>query len=295
VIPPLADWSFESQGGCIWLRPLDCPEASVIRYIERVRTVEPLEKLVGDFFVATSLLNPLVSDVEQLVTAEGELAAVATIDCTLAAKAVQVTFGCVWVDEFHSQTVGLALLPGQRSQVGAAVRRLVRGDTHMMTQRRRRYRHAAPMGWQATTRWGALNLVYLSPDGRSELTVAAAVPSTGPTHHEPITLSAHLEPEAGFRTIRVGETRCPRLQPGLRGRCFRLEVRFADGSEGDRRVVELHDRDYVYPMHLDSPSLASADSSFVLERVLGSISPLAPLAVQQDHERAATLFAWLVT
>src|SRR5207302_1629508 len=133
-------------------------------------------------------------------------------------------------------------------------------------------------------------------DGGSELTIAAAVPSSAPIEGEPLGLAAHLAPEIGFKTLRYGETPCPALHARMRGRCFRLDVRRADGSEGVRWVVELGDRGYRYPIHLAACAARAAEGLAVLERVVASISPLdpLPLPVAHDGQSALTLFAWVV-
>jgi hypothetical protein len=293
VIAPLAGWSLDWQGQHIWLRPRDGRASCVIRYTERLRTA-PWGQLLRDHLGETTLRNPVLRSLDELVTAEGEHAAVGTLDCTLNGKPVQETVGCVWVDEFVAFTVGIALDPDDFGRVAAAVRELVHGDAHMMRHRRRRYRHLAPAAWHATARWGALNVVYVHPDRHGELTVAAAMPQAASAEHEPVTLRPHLQPDTGPDVLSWVETTCPRLRAGLRGRCYRLDVQFADGGQGVRWVAELRDRTYVYPLHLDARAPHAADGRAEFERVVASVSALDPLPVAHGQDGAAAMFGWML-
>jgi hypothetical protein len=296
----LSGWKLETKDVSIWLRPLDRPGACVIRYVERVAAAGPLPHLLGEHFTHGPPRRPVLRSVEEFVTREGELASVATLDCTSEGQPLREVIGCVWLDGFCSLTVGVAFEDEAWPRLGGAVRELVEGDTYFMTNRRRRYRHAPPAGWVPTPTASLLNTVYVDPTGSGRLTLAAAIPLAALPGEScdaepPCTLAPHLDPVSGLAVCRLDELRCPELSVGLRGRLFRLEVRLADGRLGLRWVAELRDHRYLYPIHLDLRGNAHGTAeAAVLTTTLARVSALAPLEPLLAAPGALQPFAWLL-
>jgi hypothetical protein len=297
MISPLPGWTFEPKQGFVQLRAEAAPAAGFIRYIERLRPSPPLPDLVRAHVSQFPRLKVLrLHAAEELRTDEGEEAALLRLDGEVDGRPLQITLGYVWVDEFCSETAAVATDAQHYDRFAAAVRQLIHGDQHMMTQRRRRYRHRGPLGWHSITRESTLNLVWLSPgDDGSEMTVAAALPSL-PEPSVDTAIACHMA--SGLKILRHGETHCPPLSRGLCGRLWRFEVQFPDGAEGLRWVAALKDASFTYHLHCDARVAQAATTLPLFEGLLGSIEPIAPETFlggwRDDQAGAVALFGWVV-
>jgi hypothetical protein len=293
VIPPLLGWTFECSADFVFLRPVDDPAAGMIRYRERACPSAPLAQLVCRRLASSALRPVKVHAPEELRTDEGEFAAVVSIDCERDGERMQLTYGCVWVDDFYAETASLAVHAEMYPAFRESVRKLVTADTHMMAKRRRRFRYDAPATWQRVSRGSVLDTVRLPPnqeDGLSELVVSAAMPlpaAAAPDASRP----AHFLPAIGVEIASVDPIPRPALQPGLDGQLLGLEVTFANRERGKRLVALLRDADFQYRLTLDSVGVDHAKNERVFNGVVESVQPLSPLPLLGEH--AKSLFTWI--
>jgi hypothetical protein len=298
MITPLSGWTFEPSAGLLQLRLDDRPFAGVIRYLERLRPSPPLPELLRTRVAAIpGFASPRLRAVEELRSDEGEEAALVTLDGELDGAPVEVTLGWVWIDDFCSETAALSRDPAEHPRFAQAVRTLVLGDRHFMTQRRRRYRHRGPLGWRAVTRQSTLDLVWLPPDDDGgEITVAAAVPSLA---EEALSVAETQRLAARLEILGHVELVCPPLAPGLVGRLWRFAVRFPDGSDdsvgsnGVRSVAVLTDASFTYQLSCETRTARASQLHPLFMALIASVEPIAPIAPIANHAGAVALFGWL--
>jgi hypothetical protein len=205
--------------------------------------------------------------IEELISDEGEYAAIATVVGRHAGGQVKRTLGYVFGDDFHSTIDGWAVDP-------ALVRRLVLGDSHMLGVRRRCFRHATPRGWRAV-RAGLFHTHLLAPSGDAQIIVYPALPSAA-------------EPVAGMllglaladgdllleRTITCG---------GLSGSRYDIVA-----ACGPRVLVVLEDDRYAYGVRLDGGAACNA----AFEQVLASVRPIPRVRSRAAPAAVELMSAW---
>jgi hypothetical protein len=90
--------------------------------------------------------------VERLVTAEGEDAALATLDGCQHGAPAQRDVGYVFGDDFYARISAVCYRPELFESVTSLVRDLTVGDAHGLGLRRRRFDYAPPRQWQPIVR-----------------------------------------------------------------------------------------------------------------------------------------------
>lgn len=234
-------WTRRHVGTSVALFPPGGAERGVIRYDERIHGLVPL-----------SQLHP--GPWEAFTTDEGEHAAAITVgDQDLA---------IVFLDEGHARIHGTCLHADDRVLFATTVRELARGDTHFLGERRRRYEHDAPTGWQRRARgmhaeWTPIEAARAS----TVISVWAALPCRRVSAGRFVDLVLAEDPHAHV----CEQRRFTRSMHALDGREVVLE-----SERGRRTVVVLEDDRYIYPMRVEAPA-ADLDAVAVLEGLARSV------------------------
>lgn len=176
MIPSLAGWSWQPRADSIELSPDAAPDACTIRYVERVRPlVSPIDAARAISWPPDARVEPIAPP-RSLVTAEGEYAAIATLDARIGALHVRRAIGVVVGDDFYARIVGGTHVAAWFDEVERTVEWLTVEDRHILGVRRRRYRYATPTSWLATPD-GLFHVRFTAPDDPSAiLTVYPALP-----------------------------------------------------------------------------------------------------------------------
>jgi hypothetical protein len=287
MITRLPGWTFEADDAHVRLRPRDALDDAWVQYIERLQPVAPVEELVRRHCQAARLKVRTVGALETALTEEGENAAVVTLDCADG----QRTLGFVLLDDFYSETVGVARAPELRERVRDAVKRLVARDTHMLAGRRRPYPYDGPAGWERRQRGTREMDLWLSPaeDGAAIL-VAAAWP-TGGCHVGDVARFLLARNPSGFRVLRRVGPEAVTTRTGLGGKIWRRFGR-RGGVEWTKVIAILNSGGHAYMLQLDTSVAAGAANEDAFRAVVDSVRPL-PLAPRALAQRAWALGHWI--
>ncbi|MCS6912585.1 MAG: hypothetical protein RMK29_19845 [Myxococcales bacterium] len=271
MIPRIPGWTWLARDGGVTLVHPDGPAAGCIRYRERLRPLHRVLSIIraqdnDPSFELVDLRQP-----QQIVTAEGEFGAFVRIDGLLQGRPARRAVAFIYGDDFYSHIAGLALQPERFDALEAVVRHLADQEMLGLGERRRRFLHAPPRGWQALERV-ALHAYYFPPDyprNRSVLVVYPALPDRG--WREPDLLSILL-PIDGPAVTQVRARRAANngRMAGELWSCL------CSGLEGQtaRDVLVLRKGRYLYPMSLDSPPERHRHNREVLLQVAQSVVAL---------------------
>jgi hypothetical protein len=269
MIPHLPGWTRDYDGDAIVMHRGGDPELGFIRYLEHLGPVAPPAALLAQQLARDPGFSvDTVSDLTDLVTAEGEYAAMVTLRGHLEGEHVQRDIGWVYGDAHVARVSSLTPRPELFATFTRTVKELVLADEQHLGVRRRRYRHAEPAGWRRRQR-GLAATVYQSPDGGAQIDVAAALPC----HATGRDLEAQLEGRAGQGGVIIERRRGPEpvvTGNGLGGRVWELDCR-QGCARYLRRVAMLVDERYLYSLRLDSATGAGRDT---FDAVLYSVEPL---------------------
>jgi hypothetical protein len=249
MIPDLAGWTRRFIDGNVVLHKGGDPALGFIRYVERIPLATPAELLEAQLARDPDIEVDDASSIEELVTDEGEHAAVVTLRCRRAGAIVQRDIGWVFGDAHVSRTSSLTPRPELFDEFGRTVRQLLVADQQHLGMRRRRYGHEAPEGWTASER-GFATLVYDAPDGTAQIEVSPAMPWQG----SPDDFVAQLggaSGSGGLTIVKRSDATPVTTGRGLSGCSWRL-----DCAQGRTRVqrtsVALFDDRYSYLARLDT-------------------------------------------
>jgi hypothetical protein len=196
---------------------------------------------------------------EDVITAEGEYAALVSLGANRNGVPLTIAAGFVLGDEPAATIVGI----GKHLDILDITRRLLRDDVQLRGTRRRRVRHVAPAGWWAH-RVG-FDTHYLLRG--AQITLFPALPSLG--HETPASLAAAAAPSQPLS--RVGTAALP-------GVLWEQPL-----GELVRTVALLGDGRYTYSVRLDAPRVFLGAKSALLT-LLDSIEPLpAPPAARPQE------------
>lgn len=238
-IPP--GWTAEPRADHYILRTSGTDsEAGAIRYYERLRPLRRMGDVVaGRLRAAADFLVTHTGPLVELITEEGEFAALVILDGQWRGHRAQRAFGVTFGDDFYALTESVCIASSQFERFGAVVRELILGDAHGIYERRRRFRYTPPLTWQPLVR--GLETDWIPHDFPNEwamLTVFPADPlrQGPPRRRQPLDVADEL----GRETISTGT---------LTG-----DVVWSTGMRQQRQtlraVVNLSDGRYQYCMEL---------------------------------------------
>lgn len=118
------------------------------RYFERVLPQPSLSGVVGRALTNDPLFRPTAfGEMTRFVTTEGEYGAWVAIDGTREDSRTLLLVGAVFLDDFATVLVGVALVPEYFNEVQDAFVQLLRTQQHDLTSRPRRFFYVPPPGW----------------------------------------------------------------------------------------------------------------------------------------------------
>lgn len=262
MIPHPPGWEVVAFGDAELLFPPEGVEAGLIRYLERLAPVRPVRELLAgqladdpDFEV--SRIEPM----RELVTFEGEHAALVRVRGRLGGAPCQRDIGYVFTDEHYARVGGVAHRPDLFDRWSGVVEHLVANCSQMLGLRQRRYRYLEPGGWSRVDR--GLRAEWMCPgfpDDPGQITVWPALPLAlgGATFARGLG-AASEGPYPVISAHRLGGDR------------WRRRFQLDDGRSVTRDLVVLRDDRYVYPARIDRADPAH-DEAF--EAILASIQPI---------------------
>lgn len=232
------------------LQPPGGPEVGLIGYRERVWPLAPVDELVDDLLARHGDFVAGVRTVEPLVTAEGEYAALVTIDGVIAARPARRIVGLVLFEDCYALVTALVHVPAEFAAWQALVRGLVLGDAQRRGVRRRPFAHLPPPGWHSTGR----SFVTDWRPPKSEAVVLSIWPALPRAQGEDAAAVADalLEQDgaAGFVLDHRGGPDPLSSAHGLNGKCWEVAGRFGDRPRVFHDVVVFEDRRYLYALRL---------------------------------------------
>jgi hypothetical protein len=255
--------------------------AGAIRYCERLAPVRPVpvllaQQLADDPELAVDEVGP----VRELVTAEGEHAALVRLSGRLHGERIQRDIGYVLGDDVYARIGGVVRRPALFERSSEIVASLVRGCSLMLGVRQRRFRSLAPAGWTRhdvgrRAEWTAPGF----PDDPGALTVWPALPLVlgGATF------------AAGFG--RGGAGPYPvRSRHGLGGQRWERVVPLAGGGHLTRELAVFTDERYAYPLRIEYQDPAHGE---LFRKILASAEPVpAPRGASATAARVELLSMW---
>ena len=150
MIPRPKGWSWEWIGDAVLLTAQDAPDAGGILYLERVRPVAPAADLLRAHLATLSGAEILsIDEPEELVTAEGEHAALVGARVRLNGAVARIDFGIVYGDDYYARIGGFCRDAAHEERFRDAVRGLTLADQHYLGTRRRRWRCSLARRWPA--------------------------------------------------------------------------------------------------------------------------------------------------
>jgi hypothetical protein len=248
--------------------------ASSVRVRERLRPLIPAASAFAAARAAHGLPCPDPgARVTELVTNEGELAALDHARIGATAVATGVVFG----DDFFRLVSGHARDAAAGPELGDLVRNLtVALPLGLAYLRRRLYRYAPPAGWAPRGRPGLVTewLAPGYPHEAARLTVFPAYPRREPPTATLERLgrqmsSAGFEPETDEEAARASVGRMTESR-------LRLVARPAGGPSAHAELVALGDASFVYLLRLDHGGAAPELHRAALAGVIADLQPIPP-------------------
>lgn len=257
-----------------------------IRYHERVRKLAPLPQVLEQLLTGDGFKVSRVGSWERFTTAEGEHAAAVTISGSLDGAPAQRDLGVVLLDDCYASISGYCLHPEDFSLFSTTVRELARGDTHLLGDRRRRYEHDMPAGWQARARgfhaeWFPLDY----PRAAATITVWAALPARMVSARHFLDLLLAEDPGAQV----CEQQRFTASTHGLDGQELIVESHARAAIR--RSIIVLEDDRYIYPVRVEAPAADHTTYEPVLRALAASVRPV-PRASHVMQARIDSLDHW---
>jgi hypothetical protein len=296
MIPRLPGWSWEARADSIVLGAPGC----AVRYVPLLRPLERLGDLLLRHTAASYAGTEIVGAPAELVTHEGEYAALVELDARLNGEPVRRALGFVFLDDGYAYVGGLApRAHGER--LTQAVRELVLGSVHQRGVRRRRFRHQPPRDWQGLL-LGELTAHYFPPQHPkvpSRLTVYPAIPVDANVvplvdlqrmFGEDLVVT-QAGPPSGF-AVTAEEAPVPVVTPsGLSGTRWRVSGHWPGQAALERDIVLLRDDRFAYACELVAAVADFADGQARLDELVRTIEPIPRPG--RAHENAGRQFSYL--
>ncbi|HKA91098.1 MAG TPA: hypothetical protein VKE22_25725 [Haliangiales bacterium] len=279
MIPHPRGWTVTFVEDAEILIPPEGLEAGAIRYLEGLAPVRSVAELVDAQLAEDGLDVEHVGPTRELVTGEGEYAALVTVTGTADGRPVRRDLGYVLCDDHYARVGAVARRPELFARFGDTVEHLVRHCTQMLGVRRRRFRYDAPPGW-VEARVG-LRSEWLAP-GFPEVPGAITVwPAL------PLSLGG-----AAFAQGLGRGARGPfpaRTRHGLSGDRFERTIALDGGGHVQRDLMVLKDDTYVYTMRAEH---ADPVHKQVFDELVDSAQPIPRAARAVAVASRAELFSY---
>ena len=268
MITPPAGWVVERRQSGLIMVPPEGVDCGVICYQDDCRPLQRVAAIVASLPPPRGWRTSDLSEIERLVTLEGEQAALVTMRGSIDGAPGERTIGAVFTDAAYSLCVGLARRRDQFERVRDTVRGLVATDAFMLGTRRRRFVHAEPAGWHGFTA-GPMHTTWVPvdyPRSAAVLTVFPALPvAVGEVGHAERFAREHATRLHADHIANLGTVSSARLS----GQHWQV---VAGAVVHD--VVVLEDGAYIYPVALETFSDQRGEHVEVLWRLVRSIEPV---------------------
>ena len=217
--------------------------------------------------------------IERMVTLEGELAAVLSVECSEGDRDVHIDLGFVFTDDFFTSIAGTCRDAALRGDIRVLVRELIREDNLALGIRRRRFEYQPPPGWQPFRR--SLATEWLPPEYPAHDTRLIAYPAN------PIAVAGRLSmgnahtylERLDWDVTAVGPVETGATRAGLAFEAQDVSCRHPAQKPRKTRFLVLSDHLYQYPFELRiiaSPD-ALADRK-TLAAVAETVIPFGPIS-----------------
>jgi hypothetical protein len=283
MIPHPTGWTRENDGDAMMLFYRGDRSHGFLRYVERLPFASALDLLSMQLANDPQFEVDSITAPEEVVTREGEHAAIASVYGRLEGLALRRDFGWIFGDAHVARISGMTTRPELRDTFAETLRELVLADEQHLGIRRRACRHVAPAGWAASTR-GFATAIYEARGAQIE--VSAAMP-----YHGCRELVEQQIEEIGDRDGLVIEHRSDArrvvAQRGLDGHVWELTCR-QGGTRFRRDVVTLVDDRYLYSLRLDALDDTGRDA---FDAVVRSVEPIPRASQRRTSKSVAAIVA----
>jgi hypothetical protein len=271
-------WGRRESGDSVCLFSLEFPTHGEIRYRERTVPLRRLSQVVEEaLIVGSPFTEQAARQVEPMVTAEGEYAALATLRGLWQGQPAYRNIGCVFAEEFCTVLDSLVIYPPFFDSFARIARELLFSDELRLGLRRRRFLFRSPPAWHRLAHGLTTRLYPASyPIDKSLIGILPA---------EPLSLTSWSELAARLTAERQAELHVehefapiPFSSPaGLAGKVFYTIGRSADSRQQFRYTVLLADRHYSYVVTLSSESPQAVGDHY--QRLLELAASIRPLVI----------------
>ncbi|MCE9575248.1 MAG: hypothetical protein K8W52_19010 [Deltaproteobacteria bacterium] len=284
MIPTPRGWTRVWLPDRLVLQPPDGPEVGLIGYRERVWPLEPVPAIVAGLLARHPEFVVASERAEGLVTAEGEYAALVTVEGAIAGRPVRRLIGLVLLEDCYALITAIVHDPAQFEAWYLRVRDLVILDAQRRGVRRRPFVHVPPPGWTSSTRGF---ITDWRPAGREDvvLTVWPAMPRLEGEDAVGVADAMLAEDVAeGFVLDHRSNPDPLASAHGLNGKCWEVAGRFGAQARVFHDVVVFEDQRYLYPLRLECRDPAQRhDARVALLAVARSAQPIpGPGAARRD-------------
>jgi len=210
-----------------------------------------------------TLVDVEINSIEDLVTDEGEFAAMVKASGRIDDVAVHCAVGFVLFDRWYARISGLGIEPSSNDELEQVVRKTLLGAEFLLGNRPRRYRHCVLENWRARSVPG-LQRELVAPDQDAIITTWPAMPTSKAT---------------GEELLARNRTASSAIAP-LRSNRLDGVVQNAE----DRRLAVLSDGRYLYAAQI-THRVRNPRNDETFEQLCRSIAPL-PMSQQvlQSHD-----------
>jgi hypothetical protein len=287
----MRDWSVRRFVDGLAYYPPKGPSLGAIVIREHKRPLEPLNRLVNREMqrLAPALDLLKIDDREQLITSEGEYAAITRVSGSARSdgQPVEYVYGFVCGDDFYDRFDSYCTDATEFPPFRITIRDIVFNHRlNLGRDRARRFLYDPPKGWQGIARnliteWYPLDY----PRRLTRIVVGSAIPEGTPTsavnpHH-----LAFARPGGLVVTEEPGPVRVMSTY-GLNGSCDALhgEIKgVTDPRPTEFKTVFFQDERYTYPLRLETNAADSAAANEVFEAVYKSARPV-PYPISRESD-----------
>lgn len=275
MIPTPHGWTRVWLPDRLVLQPPDGADVGLIGYRERVWPLESVAAIITGLLARHPEFVAARERSERLVTAEGEYAALVTIDGAIAERPARRVVGLVLFEDCYALVTAVVHDPAQFDAWYAQVRDLVILDAQRRGVRRRPFVHVPPPAWIARARGF---ITDWRPPGAEDvaLTVWPAIPRLEGEDAVGVADGMLAQDTAvGFVLDYRGQPDPFASAHGLNGKCWEVAGRFGAQPRVFHDVVVFEDPRYLYPLRLECRDPAQrADARQAMFAVARSAQPI---------------------
>lgn len=252
------------------------PPYGIIRYRERVRPVRRILDAAQSVVLADPEFIPAsFLPAELLQTAEGEYAALVTLDGSYRGQPARRFVGSVLTEDFATELDVLAPYPERFAALHKLATSLLKSDLLQLGVRPRRFFYTPPPGWNALV--SGLVATYYPPEF-PQVHAELSVPPAEPLRRSVLVVYAAItqaDAAAGLATEHEFGPDPVSSDHGLRGRQWYTILKSPAQLRLFRYVVLFQDEHYTYTLRLQSDSQAHLSAQHKsLVAVCRSVRPL---------------------